>query len=250
LASEVVVLDSKTTSDIEKEKLGELEIKDGGLSTNCNYEKVIELAKEQAGLMGGNVLLVTQHILPGAKSTCHQIKASVYEVDDPEFYRKEVEWSKERPLKVEDFQGSTEERPFTAATYSGFSYQYFATPLSKYLTVDIRVYFDKKLSYFKRDEFESYVLRHEQVHFDISELYARKFISRAKSELTNLAKWNLGHEELYKEIREELFLEQDRYDSEVYADTSLQAGWTNRIALELDSLLEFEGLRRLEIPRK
>lgn len=94
------------------------------------------------------------------------------------------------------------------------------------------------------------MLRHEQLHFDISELYARKFVSRVQNEFSNMTDWDDGHEDLYSEIREALYLEQDRYDFEVYADTSLQAGWSSRIEKELDMLSEYEGEKTIVLMRK
>ena len=77
----VFEIDKKIPS--ESEELGFVSIKDGGASVNCGYDKVIELAKEQARKNGGNAIKIIDHKLPNIfGSSCHQIVAKIYKVNN------------------------------------------------------------------------------------------------------------------------------------------------------------------------
>jgi hypothetical protein len=63
------------------ERLGTIKIGDSGFSINCNYAKVIEIAKDEARKVGGNVIKITQHRVPDLVSTCHRITADIMKLD-------------------------------------------------------------------------------------------------------------------------------------------------------------------------
>lgn len=215
--------------------IGQVEIKEGGLTLNCTFDTVKKLAKEEALKLGGNCLVITNHKKPDAWSTCHRISADIYKIDDPRRYESEVTWHKNRKLVIDDFKGQTEKRPFTAATASGFRSHIEGRPISprKY-TLELTTYFDCYSSYFKRTEFDSQVLAHEQIHFDISELYARKFIERVEERAMDLNEFLQAYPEIIDAIYREMQLKQDEYDAEVYPDPSKQAKWETWISEELE----------------
>lgn len=230
-----IIENDTTTFDINQ-KIGKIEIKDSGLSTNCDFMDVKSLAKKEALKMGGNCYVITEHREPNKWSTCHRIKADVYFIDNPEAYEYEIEWNEKRRLKIEDFKGSTNKRPFTAATASSFRYSITTkTGYSKNYTIKATTFFDCETSYFKRTERNSAVLAHEQIHFDISELYARKFLIRMEKEAKNINEALAIHRNILDEISKELQLKQDEYDSEVYPDPSKQKEWNNWIKHELNN---------------
>lgn len=59
----------------QAQELGEIKIGDSGFSTDCDYETVIEKAKNEARKIGGNVVKITDHRFPSALSTCHRIQS-------------------------------------------------------------------------------------------------------------------------------------------------------------------------------
>lgn len=65
------------------EIIGEVNIDDAGLTTNCSYDYVVELAKVEARKAGGNALKITRHITPDLYSSCHRISAQILLVDAP-----------------------------------------------------------------------------------------------------------------------------------------------------------------------
>ena len=77
-------------------------------------------------------------------------------------------------LKWKDYQGIVEEDAnITALTSIGFRMGYKGTARQDSLIVVVEAFFDKQNSWVKKDT-TAYALKHEQLHFDITELYARK----------------------------------------------------------------------------
>ena len=57
--------------------VGKSSIGDSGFSTNCNYEVVLQKAKEEARKAGGNAIKITEHKKPDILSSCHRIKFNI-----------------------------------------------------------------------------------------------------------------------------------------------------------------------------
>ena len=92
-------------------------------------------------------------------------------------------------------------------------------------------------------------MSHEQLHFDISEMYARKFVKRVRDEIRLNADLQNKLDKIYSEIIIELQIEHDWYDTEVYSDSTNQSTWNKIIKDRLVQLSEFEQ-KRVLIPYK
>lgn len=69
----------------ETEVLGVVNVEDGGFTTGCSYDKVLQLAKEQVNRHGGNGLYLTWHKEPSALgSSCHQLGGEMLLLPDSE----------------------------------------------------------------------------------------------------------------------------------------------------------------------
>jgi len=223
-------------------RIGNIIIKDTGFSLDCSYETIKKMAKKETLKLGGNCLVINEHKKPDKWSTCHRIKAEVYLISNAKEYENEVIWHQNRKLVTSDFKGSVEKRPFTAATFSSFRYTLDAIPLIKNsYTLNVETFFDCNSSYFKHTKLDSFVLIHEQLHFDISELYARKFIESIEKEALDLNQFLAKHEIILTEIGRELNLRHDEYDSEVYVDRTKQSIWNDRIKNELDKYQKYSN---------
>lgn len=242
---------SDTLRLVNKKKIGNIEIKDAGLTFDCSYPSIKILAKKEALSLGGNCLFITEHRTPNQWTTCHRIKADIFIIENAKDFENKIMWHKNRKLEISDFKGSTEKRPFQASTSSGFKYQYWGRPaLPKKYKLEVETYFDCTTSYFKLSEYDSTVLAHEQIHFDISELYSRKFIKRIQEQAQNLFEVEAKHESISNEITKELHLKQDEYDSEVYSDRSLQSKWNQWIEKELDQHSQYSTKTLIIKPQK
>lgn len=99
---------------------------------------------------------------------------------------------------------------------------------------DIEVFFVKSKSWgiLKTDD----ILRHEQGHFDIAEIYARK-LRRIYKEMNNQKKSNIDdYSEAFENIQNELDLVQKHYDKEVNFIPENRDIWYKKIANELEEL--------------
>jgi hypothetical protein len=76
----VVNIDEKVS--IYAIEIGTVKVKDNGLTIKCNYGLVIEIAKTQARIAGGDILKIVKHSKPNILgSSCHQIEAKIFKID-------------------------------------------------------------------------------------------------------------------------------------------------------------------------
>ncbi|QKG58029.1 hypothetical protein GKZ68_16220 [Hymenobacter sp. BRD128] len=218
------------------EELGTIYIKDSGFTLSCDYETVVALATQQARQLGANVLRIYEHLQPNMMSTCHRIRAKALRVADLTPYETEIVWNPARRLRQVDFKASTANRPFEAATSSSLRYHYAGHPLQGKVSLTIETVFDCQRSYFKGTRNPAYTLAHEQGHFDISEIYARRFTKLIQEQVPTVRELQARQEDLYHQLMLEAQATQDKYDTEVYADPSKQPAWLSQITQQLNEL--------------
>ena len=146
-------------------------------------------------------------------------------------------WEENNTLKWENFQGKPPVNHRAAAiTASGITYRYSAEEVSGVLEVKFKVsaFFYPKKSWYRPSLCDSVTLGHEQLHFNISELYARKLKKRLEASTFSS---NLKAEvaAIYKQVLQELNAFQNAYDSETNFSRDRQAQnlWQDKITLEL-----------------
>lgn len=99
-----------------------------------------------------------------------------------------VYWNQDSTLIWEDFQGIPDTSSQLSA-YSTFSLPFgFTSDGEGEIWVTLKVFLAKKDSWVIKAEENDLLLKHEQVHFDIAELYRRKIIKALKN--TSLTKIN------------------------------------------------------------
>ncbi|MFI5150003.1 MAG: hypothetical protein ACHQRM_09745 [Bacteroidia bacterium] len=86
-------------------------------------------------------------------------------------------WNPDMHLKWRDFQGhvKNEDDAAASASYLGFLHTIKKSAHPDSVIIDTRSYFNKYKSWVKVPFVSPALLAHEQVHFDLAELYARKF---------------------------------------------------------------------------
>ncbi len=148
-----------------------------------------------------------------------------------------VLWSKEFRLTWADFRGKVPPAAVPAATTaSGISYTYTANLIHHevHLDFEVNAYFYPKESWYKPDQCDEITLSHEQLHFDISELFARQMRNRLRdTSFSDNVKAEIR--KIYKETLEELQKFQELYDWETdfSRNRAKQLEWNQKI----DSLL-------------
>ena len=156
----------------------------------------------------------------------------------PETDKDSILWKENRPLTWDDFKGKPERR-FAAASTSYDILKDITKETNKTATVEIEAVFFCETSWKKSQWVNEQVLQHEQKHFDIVELYARKLrktISETTFESFSDLKTNI--ETLYDANDKAMDAYQDKYDDET--DGSMngeqQRIWMKKIMAEIKEL--------------
>ena len=150
-------------------------------------------------------------------------------------------WDENKRLGWADFRGKVPPAAVPAATTaSGISYTYTANLLHHEVKLDFEVnaYFYPNESWYKRSVCNEIILAHEQLHFDIAELFARKMRNRLRrTSFSDDVKAEVRR--IYQDILQELKDFQDQYDWETNFSRNLekQMEWNKKIeeALKAES---------------
>jgi len=105
----------------------------------------------------------------------------------------------------------------------------------------VQAVFIRSRSWLKTDS--EHILKHEQRHFDICEIYARRLRQRIAAKKFSPSKKTFAEiSALYKQVNSELQKEEDLYDRETEHSikTEKQEFWNKKIAGELEGLKEFQ----------
>jgi len=152
--------------------------------------------------------------------------------------KEKFSWSEERLLTWEDFQGvPNKSDDYVASTNSGlsfsFSYKHDASGKGK-LTYKVKSNFYPKLSWYRPGRVSDYILKHEQTHFDISELHARK-LRRELSRLKYSDNYKEIAQAIYQNMEQERRTMQQRFDDETEHSNIVEAEyqWEEYVANQL-----------------
>jgi hypothetical protein len=149
----------------------------------------------------------------------------------------EILWRSERKLVWADFKGSVDTSSNAEALTSWkikIIDTNFENDLPKY---KLACYFIKSESWTKTND--KIVLEHEQLHFNIAEIFARKI--RKTFDSLNIKKCNTEstYIEIYSRLGKSCYDYQHKYDSEVYFDSIQQKKWKTKVNVELERLKKF-----------
>ena len=152
-----------------------------------------------------------------------------------------VYWRPDIRLKWDDFKGPPDTLSiYGALSYSGVSYQ--ATFFADSVQTNVLCYFIKSKSWSKY-KYNDTLLRHEQGHFDITEIFARKLrkdffeykfnSSTARQDLQNIFLKNI----------QQRFGETQLYDKETNwsRNKAAQEQWNKKIKAELEALKKYSS---------
>ena len=145
-----------------------------------------------------------------------------------------VPWDPNHRLTWSDFRGiPPESQRVAATTASGISYSYRTqgAPGKYRLDYEVNAYFYPEKSWYHAEICDSVILSHEQLHFDISELFARK-MRKVLEERTFGRNVRAEVRRIFTEINRELSEFQDRYDRETdfSRNREAQTEWNRRVA--------------------
>ncbi|MCM4168829.1 hypothetical protein KCTC52924_02524 [Arenibacter antarcticus] len=148
-----------------------------------------------------------------------------------------VLWQQGNRLKWSDFKGKPSLTSNAAAvTASGITYSFSSLNKNGKIEVDFKVdaHFYPENSWVRSTTPNTAILNHEQLHFDITEIYTRKLRREfAKATFTKNTKSEVRG--IYRQILKELSNYQNRYDKETNfsRNQEKQMEWNKRIKLAL-----------------
>lgn len=151
------------------------------------------------------------------------------------------EWHKDSLLVWEDFKGKPSRvaaDDVAALSFCGLRFQSCAYERGEEPTYKVTAYFQRSKSWSKEEHEVQYVLEHEQLHFDIAEVYARKMRKHFQTKRVALEKSSAIYNEYYDEYVEM----QDLYDEQTNHGTKdkEQAIWNEKVKKWLEELDDFE----------
>lgn len=146
-------------------------------------------------------------------------------------------WEENRLLTWDDFKGKPAKRFSAASTH----YDTFKNLTDKktHALVEVLAVFYINKSWKKVSWINESVLAHEQKHFDIVELYARKLRRQIQErKYSSYANLKTASDSLYDVMDKEMDVYQDKYDDETDASMNgeKQREWNKKIMDEIASL--------------
>lgn len=242
----IVVLDENDNTEIPVNEVGAVSIRDKAFRNKNTYDDAIKYLKEKASEVNANLVKITKHKAPDPFTSHHRFEALLYSVDNPRLFEKEIVWSEDRKLEWEDFRAEKKTYAYNAVALTYCTLRANAraqTSLmyngSKYI---VRSVFDPEKSWVSDDSTyrTAAVLSHEQKHFDLCEVYAR----RLYKELTNANVTAFNMQEvntIMQRIQTEYEDRQYQYDEETHNSTNgeAQKRWDAMIESELLELAEY-----------
>ncbi len=155
-------------------------------------------------------------------------------------------WSNNYRLTWNDFKAKPQRNvSAVATTASGITFGFSIKESDKRVisfTTEVHAHFYPEQSWYKPERADNHVLGHEQLHFDITELFARKFRKRISLlKTTNDVAKRLRT--IHRDINKELAAFQDKYDSETdfSRNVEMQKKWKLFVINELKMLESFKS---------
>lgn len=152
-----------------------------------------------------------------------------------------LSWNDSYKLTWQDFKAKPNSNDSAVAiTASGITFGFSVRQIDKNDVVsfssEVHAHFYPEQSWYKIEQADKHILGHEQLHFDITELYARKFRYRiSQVKLSNSVRRQL--KKIHNEINTELSQMQDKYDNETDYSRNIetQSKWKIYVDTELET---------------
>lgn len=149
-----------------------------------------------------------------------------------------IRWQYDRPLSYSDFRGTPDKKELAALTASGIEVTY-EMKQNKFQAV-VKASFFPEESWIRKHARNAYVLRHEQMHFDITEWHSRELRKKLAS-----ARFSPSDEEKLKALIQQHYdnwqKTQRSFDLETHhgLNKTQQARWEKKIAKALEELDDY-----------
>ena len=124
-----------------------------------------------------------------------------------------IRWNDAPPLSWNDFSGKVNDTSkYDAECFAEIRYQYRLYELGKF-EFDVYAHFDKDISWSRKEKQSEALLKHEQMHFNIAQLFAKKLQSDFNT-CSFTEKYEEQIQDLFAKTKQEYQAMQIRYDEE------------------------------------
>lgn len=127
-----------------------------------------------------------------------------------------IYYNTNKKLVWSDFKGNpAEPEPIAAVTSSGFGYDASMHAINGKgaISVNIYCYFNKPNSWVRKGKNTTYILNHEQHHFDVTYIVAKMFIDKVKAAALTTENMNAQLAKIYKDCCAIMNKMQSDYDA-------------------------------------
>ncbi|WP_339612027.1 DUF922 domain-containing protein [uncultured Planktosalinus sp.] len=157
-----------------------------------------------------------------------------------------IPWNEQQLLSWEDFQGTPDTNSsFAALTHSGIVFNYGVTIENNniLLTTEVEAFFYPEMSWAKPDKINNHILKHEQAHFNITELYARK-LRKAFAQYKVTKNYQKDLPAIFTKLNQERRQMQAKFDKETNhsIDVEKEQLWQQYIQEELKKLQNWKQI--------
>jgi len=153
-----------------------------------------------------------------------------------------IYWSEEYKLTWNDFKGQPDYNIKSISALSSSGLMHSKGCKDGKIIYEVLSYFEKRESWVKAEAYTDHHLKHEQIHFDITELFARK-LRRALAEQNFKCGQEAAFEQYVSKFIQDWHQVQHNYDSTSRhsINREVQAEWSQRIEIELLLLDEYRS---------
>jgi len=159
-----------------------------------------------------------------------------------------LSWNESYKLAWQNFKAKPNSNESAVAiTASGITFGFSIGQTDKKEVVsfssEVHAHFYPELSWYKKEQADNHILGHEQLHFDITELYARKFKYRiSQVKLSNNVRRDL--KKIHNDINTELSQMQNKYDNETDYSRNFesQSKWKIYVDAELATYSKYKSV--------
>jgi len=209
-------------------------------SMECSYYELLEKAKNTAITLGANVVKINKHVPRSQKQYCDELAVSFYKVADVLAYEQRFSWTEERKLSWDDFKGgvpSSAAASTAAETACGIAIETNTVSGSNPVKIYVFNTFMTSRSWVRPQHKTAPILKHEQGHFDICELYTRLMRERFSKATLEFRSMQRVIREVYNKTMQEYSQRQAAYEAETKhgVEDDAQERWTQLIARELSA---------------
>lgn len=236
----IIVLQPSDPVPENARELKTIAINGNNPTADCSYFEIMETAKNMARSLDANVIKITKRVARSSSNDCDAIDAVFYKVADTHVYSDKFQWNKSAKLTWNDFRGPV---PYNAgentaaATYCGIGFETNTVTDNNDPKIFVYNTFYSNQSWVRPDERTPTILKHEQGHFDICELYTRIMKQRMSEADVNAANLKSTLEHIYETVNAAYERCQQQYEQETAHGTidSEQSRWSDKIAAELNT---------------